>query len=161
MSSSGHGKGGGSGGSGGGGGGGGSGGGGGKGQRGESEDWTGGGGGKGGGQQQLAHSKMVHLFSHLPQYSKRAAPGAAGGGGRHAGPSSARPELHPAVVTLGLLFSDGSVRGSNARTAAMLLAFKEVVQAYQPTPDRLLRLDLDKVGGVWGHIVCAQGKFVY
>lgn len=48
------------------------------------------------------------------------------------------------MVTLGLLYADGSVRGSNARTAAMLLAFKEVVQAYQPTPDKVLRLDLDK-----------------
>jgi len=63
-------------------------------------------------------------------------------------PVITQPELHPAVVTLGLLYADGSIRGSNARTAAMLLAFKEVVQAYQPAPDKVLRLDLDKASCV-------------
>lgn len=57
-----------------------------------------------------------------------------------------QPELHPAVTTVGLLYADGSLRGSNARTAAMLMAFKEVIKAYQLAPDKVLRLDLDKVG---------------
>lgn len=95
--------------------------------RAESEDW---------GRQGQAHSKMVHLFSHLPQYSKRSTLSRT--------VSLSKPELHPAVVTLGLLYADGSVRGSNARTAAMLLAFKEVVRAYQLPPGKVLRLDLDK-----------------
>lgn len=95
--------------------------------RAESEDW---------GRQAQAHSKMVHLFSHLPQYSKRSTLSRT--------VSLSKPELHPAVVTLGLLYADGSVRGSNARTAAMLLAFKEVVRAYQLPPGKVLRLDLDK-----------------
>ena len=95
--------------------------------RADSEDW---------GRQAQAHSKMVHLFSHLPQYSKRSTLSRT--------VSLSKPELHPAVVTLGLLYADGSVRGSNARTAAMLLAFKEVVRAYQLPPGKVLRLDLDK-----------------
>lgn len=73
---------------------------------------------------------MIHLFSHLPQYSKRS--------------TQSKSDLHPAVETLGLLYADGSVRGSNARTAAMLLAFKEVVREYQLPPGEVLRLDLDK-----------------
>ncbi len=97
-----------------------------RGSRAESEDWG----------RQQAHSKMVHLFSHLPQYHKRSTLSRT--------MNLTKPELHPAVVTLGLLYADGSVRGSNARTAAMLLAFKEVVRAYQLPPDKVLRLDLDK-----------------
>ncbi|EWM22430.1 translation initiation factor eif-2b subunit delta isoform 1 [Nannochloropsis gaditana] len=91
-----------------------------RGARAESEDWG----------RHQAPSKMIHLFSHLPQYSKRS--------------TQSKSDLHPAIETLGLLYADGSVRGSNARTAAMLLAFKEVVREYQLPPGEVLRLDLDK-----------------
>ncbi|CAD7694769.1 unnamed protein product [Ostreobium quekettii] len=40
-------------------------------------------------------------------------------------------ELHPAILQLGLQFADGTVRGGNARTAAMLEAFVQVVQDFR------------------------------
>lgn len=35
-------------------------------------------------------------------------------------------DLHPSILTLGLLYANGTIRGTNARTVAMLTAFAEV-----------------------------------
>ncbi|KIM45866.1 hypothetical protein M413DRAFT_16687 [Hebeloma cylindrosporum] len=39
-------------------------------------------------------------------------------------------DIHPAIIRLGLLFSEFKICGANARCIAMLLAFKQVIQDY-------------------------------
>ncbi|KAK9765682.1 hypothetical protein K7432_005777 [Basidiobolus ranarum] len=43
-------------------------------------------------------------------------------------------ELHPAILSLGLQFSEFQISGSNARAIATLNAFKKVIQDYQTPP---------------------------
>uniref|UniRef100_A0A8D1FVI6 Eukaryotic translation initiation factor 2B subunit delta n=1 Tax=Sus scrofa TaxID=9823 RepID=A0A8D1FVI6_PIG len=71
------------------------------------------------------YGSKVSLFSHLPQYS------------RHNSltqfmsiPSSV---IHPAMVRLGLQYSQGLVSGSNARCIALLRALQQVIQDYTTT----------------------------
>jgi len=45
------------------------------------------------------------------------------------------------------MYKEGTIRGANARTAAMLMAFLQVIQDYSMPTDRVVRLntDLDKM----------------
>ncbi|CAG8511255.1 10981_t:CDS:2 [Paraglomus brasilianum] len=67
-------------------------------------------------------SKQVALLAHLAHPTR---------------PSTSPPtiaDIHPAVLTLGLLFSEHKITGSNARCVATLSAFKKVIQEYR-TPE--------------------------
>ncbi|XP_028927669.1 translation initiation factor eIF-2B subunit delta isoform X1 [Ornithorhynchus anatinus] len=80
------------------------------------------------------YGSKVSLFSHLHQYSRR-----------HpltqymSIPSSV---IHPAVVRLGLQYSQGLISGSNARCIALLRAFQQVIQDYTTPPNEELSRDL-------------------
>ncbi|KAL7871815.1 hypothetical protein SRHO_G00067980 [Serrasalmus rhombeus] len=76
----------------------------------------------------------VSLFSHLHQYSRKA-------------PltqqiSIPATVIHPSIVRLGLQYSQGIVAGSNARSVALLHAFKQVIQDYSTPPNEELPRDL-------------------
>ncbi|KAG7508712.1 translation initiation factor eIF-2B subunit delta [Solea senegalensis] len=76
----------------------------------------------------------VSLFSHLHQYSRKA-------------PltqllSIPSTVIHPAIVRLGLQYSQGIVAGSNARSVALLHAFKQVIMDYTTPPKEELSRDL-------------------
>uniref|UniRef100_A0A8B9L0V9 Translation initiation factor eIF2B subunit delta n=1 Tax=Astyanax mexicanus TaxID=7994 RepID=A0A8B9L0V9_ASTMX len=76
----------------------------------------------------------VSLFSHLHQYSRKA-------------PltqqiSIPATVIHPSIVRLGLQYSQGIVAGSNARSVALLHAFKQVIQDYSTPPNEELARDL-------------------
>ncbi|XP_027005193.2 translation initiation factor eIF-2B subunit delta [Tachysurus fulvidraco] len=76
----------------------------------------------------------VSLFSHLHQYSRKA-------------PltqliSIPATVIHPSVVRLGLQYSQGIIAGSNARSVALLHAFKQVIQDYSTPPHEELSRDL-------------------
>ncbi|XP_046877191.1 translation initiation factor eIF-2B subunit delta [Hypomesus transpacificus] len=76
----------------------------------------------------------VSLFSHLHQYSKKA-------------PLTQQISIpsmviHPSVVRLGLQYSQGIVAGSNARSVALLHAFKQVIRDYNTPPNEELSRDL-------------------
>jgi len=73
-------------------------------------------------QEKPQEGKKVNIFSHLYPKEKRAT---LAGAGR---------EIHPAVLALGLQLRDYVICGGNARCAAMLLAFKKVIQAYTTPP---------------------------
>ncbi|XP_057678735.1 translation initiation factor eIF-2B subunit delta [Corythoichthys intestinalis] len=76
----------------------------------------------------------VSLFSHLHQYSRKAPLT------QHVSiPSSV---IHPAIVRLGLQYSQGIVAGSNARSVALLHAFKQVIRDYNTPPNEELPRDL-------------------
>ncbi|CAG8502939.1 5046_t:CDS:2 [Paraglomus occultum] len=67
-------------------------------------------------------SKQVALLAHLAHPTR---------------PSTSSPaiaDIHPSVLTLGLLFSENKITGSNARCVATLNAFKKVIQEYR-TPE--------------------------
>ncbi|XP_061559784.1 translation initiation factor eIF-2B subunit delta isoform X2 [Phycodurus eques] len=76
----------------------------------------------------------VSLFSHLHQYSRKAPLTQQVGI-----PSSV---IHPAIVRLGLKYSQGIVAGSNARSVALLHAFKQVIRDYATPPNEELARDL-------------------
>ena len=58
--------------------------------------------------------------------------------------SSTNPNLHPAVLSLGLQYADGSIRGANSRCKAMFRAFKQVINDYTfPTDMKDFRQDLE------------------
>ncbi|XP_077409098.1 translation initiation factor eIF2B subunit delta isoform X2 [Vanacampus margaritifer] len=76
----------------------------------------------------------VSLFSHLHQYSRKAPLTQQVGI-----PSSV---IHPAIVRLGLQYSQGIVAGSNARSVALLHAFKQVIRDYTTPPNEELARDL-------------------
>ncbi|XP_071394084.1 translation initiation factor eIF2B subunit delta isoform X2 [Centroberyx affinis] len=76
----------------------------------------------------------VSLFSHLHQYSRKAPLTQ-----QLSIPSSV---IHPAVVRLGLQYSQGIVAGSNARSVALLHAFKQVIRDYTTPPNEELSRDL-------------------
>ncbi|KAB5539814.1 hypothetical protein PHYPO_G00093470 [Pangasianodon hypophthalmus] len=76
----------------------------------------------------------VSLFSHLHQYSRKA-------------PltqqiSIPATVIHPSIVRLGLQYSQGIIAGSNARSVALLHAFKQVIQDYSTPPNEELSRDL-------------------
>ncbi|ORX87086.1 IF-2B-domain-containing protein [Basidiobolus meristosporus CBS 931.73] len=73
--------------------------------------------------------KQLGLFAHLEE-SK--------------GPSgvTAPKELHPAIMSLGLQFSEFQISGSNARALATLNAFKKVIRDYQTPPHTTLTRNL-------------------
>uniref|UniRef100_W5LJ47 Translation initiation factor eIF2B subunit delta n=1 Tax=Astyanax mexicanus TaxID=7994 RepID=W5LJ47_ASTMX len=75
----------------------------------------------------------VSLFSHLHQYSRKA-------------PLTQQiipaTVIHPSIVRLGLQYSQGIVAGSNARSVALLHAFKQVIQDYSTPPNEELARDL-------------------
>ncbi|KKY13927.1 putative translation initiation factor eif-2b delta subunit [Diplodia seriata] len=66
--------------------------------------------------------KQVGLFGHLYGQPRR-----------HEIEGAAK-EVHPAILALGLQMSEYVVCGSNARTVAMLLAFKSVIESYTTPP---------------------------
>ncbi|KAM3860945.1 translation initiation factor eIF2B subunit delta [Diretmus argenteus] len=76
----------------------------------------------------------VSLFSHLHQYSRKAPLTQ-----QLSIPSSV---IHPAVVRLGLQYSQGIVAGSNARSVALLHTFKQVIRDYTTPPNEELSRDL-------------------
>ncbi|EMC97805.1 hypothetical protein BAUCODRAFT_67383 [Baudoinia panamericana UAMH 10762] len=63
-------------------------------------------------------SKQVELFSHLYTQPRRHTI------------EGASKDIHPAVLALGFQMSSYEICGSSARCVAMLLAFKESIQAY-------------------------------
>ncbi|XP_061668807.1 translation initiation factor eIF-2B subunit delta isoform X2 [Syngnathoides biaculeatus] len=76
----------------------------------------------------------VSLFSHLHQYSRKAPLTQ-----QVSIPSSV---IHPAIVRLGLRYSEGIVTGSNARAVALLHTFKQVIRDYTTPPTEDLARDL-------------------
>lgn len=47
---------------------------------------------------------------------------------------SVMQKLHPAILELGLAYSDGTIKGSSARSIAMMLAMRCVVREYVAPP---------------------------
>ena len=47
--------------------------------------------------------------------------------------SSAKQQFHPAILSLGMQYASGSIRGGNARAKAMLRAFQQVIRDYEPS----------------------------
>ncbi|XP_041950106.1 translation initiation factor eIF-2B subunit delta [Alosa sapidissima] len=80
------------------------------------------------------YGNKVSLFSHLHQYSRKAPLTQ-----QISIPSTV---IHPSVVRLGLQYSQGIVAGSNARSVALLHAFKQVIQDYTTPPSEELSRDL-------------------
>nr|XP_012415923.1 PREDICTED: translation initiation factor eIF-2B subunit delta isoform X7 [Odobenus rosmarus divergens] len=80
------------------------------------------------------YGSKVSLFSHLPQYSKQNSLTQ-----YMSIPSSV---IHPAMVRLGLQYSQGLVSGSNARCIALLRALQQVIQDYTTPPNEELSRDL-------------------
>ncbi|XP_051952562.1 translation initiation factor eIF-2B subunit delta-like isoform X2 [Xyrauchen texanus] len=76
----------------------------------------------------------VSLFSHLHQYSRKAPPTQ-----QISVPATV---IHPSIVRLGLQYSQGIIAGSNARSVALLHAFKQVIQDYTTPPNEELSRDL-------------------
>ncbi|KAI9637716.1 uncharacterized protein MKK02DRAFT_24331 [Dioszegia hungarica] len=71
------------------------------------------------------------FFSHLPILTPPATATAIQSG-----------KIHPLVIRLGCLMASGALRGSNARTTGMLLAFKEVIRDYESPENAVLWKDL-------------------
>uniref|UniRef100_A0A3B3YUD9 Translation initiation factor eIF2B subunit delta n=1 Tax=Poecilia mexicana TaxID=48701 RepID=A0A3B3YUD9_9TELE len=82
----------------------------------------------------LDYGYKVSLFSHLHQYSRKAPLTQ-----QLSIPSTV---IHPAIVRLGLQYSQGIVAGSNARSVALLHAFKQVIRDYTTPPNEELSRDL-------------------
>lgn len=80
------------------------------------------------------YGRKVSLFSHLHQYSRRI-PLTQQMSIPHSG-------IHPAVVRLGLQYSQGIVTGSNSRCIALLHCFRQVIQDYSTPPHEELSRDL-------------------
>lgn len=80
------------------------------------------------------YGSKVSLFSHLPQYSRQ----------NSLTQSMSIPSsvIHPAMVRLGLQYSQGLVSGSNARCIALLRALQQVIQDYTTPPNEELSRDL-------------------
>lgn len=80
------------------------------------------------------YGRKVNLFSHLHQYSRKI-PLTQQMSIPHSG-------IHPAVVRLGLQYSQGIVTGSNSRCIALLHCFKQVIRDYSTPPHEELSRDL-------------------
>ncbi|NXY25545.1 EI2BD factor, partial [Atrichornis clamosus] len=80
------------------------------------------------------YGTKVNLFSHLHQYSRK----------KPLTQQMSIPStvIHPAVVRLGLQYSQGIINGSNARCIALLEVFKQVIQDYSTPPNEELSRDL-------------------
>ncbi|XP_075772375.1 translation initiation factor eIF2B subunit delta isoform X2 [Pelodiscus sinensis] len=80
------------------------------------------------------YGAKVNLFSHLHQYSRKV-------------PLTQQMSIpaiaiHPAVVRLGLQYSQGLLNGSNARCLALLQVFRQVIRDYSTPPSEELSRDL-------------------
>ncbi|XP_015844479.1 translation initiation factor eIF2B subunit delta isoform X1 [Peromyscus maniculatus bairdii] len=80
------------------------------------------------------YGSKVSLFSHLPQYSRQ--------NSLTQYMSVPCSVIHPAVVRLGLQYSQGLISGSNARCIALLRALQQVIQDYTTPPNEELSRDL-------------------
>ncbi|KAM5164480.1 translation initiation factor eIF2B subunit delta [Mantella aurantiaca] len=80
------------------------------------------------------YGTKVSLFSHLHQYSRKMPLTQ-----QLSIPSSV---IHPAVVRLGLQYSQGIINGSNARCIALLHCFKKVIEDYSTPLHEELSRDL-------------------
>ncbi|XP_060610801.2 translation initiation factor eIF2B subunit delta [Anolis sagrei] len=80
------------------------------------------------------YGTKVSLFSHLHQYSRKELLTQ-----QMSIPASA---IHPAVVRLGLQYSQGTINGSNARCIALLRVFKQVIKDYSTPPKEEISRDL-------------------
>uniref|UniRef100_A0A670I725 Translation initiation factor eIF2B subunit delta n=1 Tax=Podarcis muralis TaxID=64176 RepID=A0A670I725_PODMU len=80
------------------------------------------------------YGAKVSLFSHLHQYSRKKLLTQ-----QMSIPASA---IHPAVVRLGLQYSQGTINGSNARCIALLRVFKQVIGDYTTPANEELSRDL-------------------
>ncbi|KAL8184174.1 UNVERIFIED_CONTAM: Eukaryotic translation initiation factor 2B, subunit 4 delta, 67kDa [Gekko kuhli] len=80
------------------------------------------------------YGAKVSLFSHLHQYSRKVLLTQ-----QMSIPASA---IHPAVVRLGLQYSQGLINGSNARCIALLRVFKQVITDYTTPANEELSRDL-------------------
>ncbi|KAM6123173.1 LOW QUALITY PROTEIN: translation initiation factor eIF2B subunit delta [Pterocles gutturalis] len=79
------------------------------------------------------YGTKVNLFSHLHQYSQKTLTQ------QMSIPSTV---IHPAVVRLGLQYSQGIINGSNARCIALLEVFKQLIRDYLTPPNEELSRDL-------------------
>lgn len=83
--------------------------------------------------QRQDYGNKVGLFLHLHQYSRKM-------------PLTQQlttlSTVHPAIVRLGLQYSQGIITGSNARCIALLHAFKQVIRDYSTPPNEELSRDL-------------------
>ena len=84
-----------------------------------------------------AAQKQMALFSHLPQYERESSLSLNVG-------FSSTEVVHPAILNLGLNYAEGRICGSNARTIAMLQAFKAIIRDYKTPENKMLNRDLDK-----------------
>ncbi|XP_019952975.2 translation initiation factor eIF2B subunit delta isoform X2 [Paralichthys olivaceus] len=82
----------------------------------------------------LDYGYKVSLFSHLHQYSRKSP--------LTQQVSIPSTVIHPAIVRLGLQYSQGIVAGSNARSVALLHAFKQVIRDYTTPLNEELSRDL-------------------
>jgi hypothetical protein len=73
----------------------------------------------------------ITLFSHLQPYE------------RLVGMSSFKSNVHPAILQLGLKFSEQVIVGANARCLAMLNALRKVIQDYKTPSDQVMNRHLD------------------
>ncbi|KAJ3257930.1 Eukaryotic translation initiation factor 2B, subunit 4 delta, 67kDa [Boothiomyces macroporosus] len=73
------------------------------------------------------NQKSVTLFSHLTPYEDDIN-----------ALIEKYPKIHPAVISLGVQYANGTIVGGNARCMAMLLAFSKVISDYQTPPDSTL-----------------------
>ncbi|XP_053879513.1 translation initiation factor eIF-2B subunit delta [Malaclemys terrapin pileata] len=80
------------------------------------------------------YGAKVSLFSHLHQYSRKVPLTQ-----QMSIPATA---IHPAVVRLGLQYSQGLLNGSNARCLALLQVFRQVIRDYSTPPNEELSRDL-------------------
>ncbi|NXT59836.1 EI2BD factor, partial [Chaetops frenatus] len=80
------------------------------------------------------YGTKVNLFSHLHQYSRK----------KPLTQQMSIPStvIHPAVVRLGLQYSQGIINGSNARCIALLEVFKQLIRDYSTPPNEELSRDL-------------------
>ncbi|KAM6463048.1 translation initiation factor eIF2B subunit delta isoform 2-T2 [Liasis olivaceus] len=80
------------------------------------------------------YGAKVSLFSHLHQYSRKEL--------LTQQMSIPASTIHPAVVRLGLQYSQGIINGSNARCIALLKVFKQVIRDYTTPANEELSRDL-------------------
>ena len=83
-------------------------------------------------------AKQVSLFSHLPLYEHESVAMATGMNLRNL-----KDDIHPAIIRLGLLYSQHLIIGSNERCIALLEAFRQVIASYKVPPNAVLSRHLD------------------
>ncbi|KDR83426.1 hypothetical protein GALMADRAFT_235555 [Galerina marginata CBS 339.88] len=90
---------------------------------------------------QLSHG--LRIFSHFGQPKPVA--------------HSVKGDIHPAIIRLGILFSEFKICGANARCIAMLTAFKQVIQDYTtPSHNTLSRHLMTHLSPQITHLVSAR-----